>query len=311
MNRLQGVLAAGGFAVTAEIGPPKGADPTRLRRYAERLRECTDAQNLTDNQTAIVRLSSLAACVHVLAAGGEPVLQVTCRDRNRIAIQSDLLGAYSLGVQNVLCLSGDHQSFGNHPTAKNVYDIDSIQLLGMVRRMRDEGCFLCGEEMKAPPRFFIGAAANPFADPLEFRAKRLAKKIAAGADFIQTQAVFDLERFRTWMAMVRDIGLDEQTAILAGVIPPKSARALRFMAQVPGMAVPKELLRRMESASDQQEEGKRICSELMEELRSVPGVRGLHIMAVMWEDVVPELVERAGLLPRPWQAASFSGRETG
>lgn len=299
-SRLERVLREGHFAVTAEVGPPKSASSKGITRHAAAIKEVADAINLTDNQTAIVRLCSLAAAVHVLQAGGEPVMQVTCRDRNRIAIQSDLLGAYSLGVRNVLCLSGDHISFGNHPQARTVYDLDSVQLVKLVHDMREHRRFQNGEEIKvAPPRFFIGAAENPFADPVEFRALRLAKKVKAGADFIQTQAVFDVDRFARFMQVVRDMGLDEQVFILAGIVPTRSAKALERTATVPGMVVPQELIDRMKGAADQEKEGVAIAVELISRLREIPGVRGVHIMAIAWEEIVPEIVKQAGLLPRP------------
>lgn len=297
---LERVLAEGHFAVTAEIGPPKGASAQGISKHAAVLKDYADGLNLTDNQTAIVRLSSIAAAVHVIRAGGDPVIQMTTRDRNRIALQSDLLGAYSLGVRNVLCLTGDHQRFGNHPTARNVFDLDSIQLIKVVRDMRDRGVFCNGEEMKNPPRFFIGAAENPFGDPFEFRVIRLGKKVRAGADFIQTQPVFNLERFARFMDMVRAEGLDEQVHILAGVMPVKSAAALRYMKdEVPGVSIPGNLVERMEKAADPKAEGVNLCVEIIGELRKIPGVRGVHIMAVAWESIVPEIVEKAGLYPRP------------
>jgi len=263
------------------------------------MKDHVDAVNLTDNQTAIVRLSSVAAAVHVMRAGAEPVMQMTCRDRNRIAIQSDILGAASLGARNILCLTGDHQSFGNHPTAKNVFDLDSIQLIRAVKDMRDEKKFICGEEMKVEPRMFIGAAANPFGDPFEYRVMRLAKKVEAGADFIQTQAIFDVDRFAQWMEAVRDMGLHEKVYIMGGVIPVKSYGAMRYMSTVPGMRIPKPLLDRMKAAEDPKEEGVKICVEIIEQLRQIEGVKGVHIMAVYWEEIVPTIVERAGLYPRP------------
>ena len=303
-SNLERVLRSGHFAVTAEVGPPQSASSKGVIKHTKHMKDYCDAVNLTDNQTAVVRLSSIAAAVHVINSGAEPVIQMTCRDRNRIAMQSDLLGAYSLGARNILCLSGDHQSFGNHPTAKNVHDIDSIQLVKMIKDMRDEKRFVCGDDIKAnEPRFFIGAAANRFADPFEFRVVRLAKKVNAGADFIQTQAVYDLERFEEWMKAVREAGLHEKTHILAGVIPPKSAGALRYMKKVPGMMIPDHLIERMKKAEDPKEEGVKLCVEIIEALKGIEGVSGVHIMAIMWEDIVPEVVERAGLYPRPEVAA--------
>jgi len=298
-SKLEKLLSEGRFVVTAEIGPPKHASAEGIRHHAELLKDYVDAVNITDNQTAVVRLSSIAAAVHCLQKGVEPIVQMTVRDRNRIALQSDLLGAYSLGVRNVLCLSGDHQSFGNHPTARNVFDIDSVQLIATVKMMRDEKKFLCGEEIKEhEPRFFIGAVANPFADPFEFRVLRLEKKINAGAQFIQTQCIFDLDRFDRWMAMVRERGLHQRAAILAGVTPLKSAGAARYMQTVPGMMVPDAIVERMKKAADAKAEGVEICVEQIRRLRSIEGVAGVHIMAVMWEEIVPTIVEKAGLRSR-------------
>ncbi|MGI9860228.1 methylenetetrahydrofolate reductase [Moorella naiadis] len=300
-SKMAKILSQGQFLVSGEIGPPKHADPAGIKKHAAMLKDYVDAMNLTDNQTAIVRLSSIAAGVHVLQAGGEPIIQMTARDRNRIALQSDLLGAYSLGLRNVLCLSGDHQSFGNHPTAKNVHDVDSIQLIRIVKDLRDEKKFSCGEELKGrEPRFLIGAAANPFADPFEFRVLRLEKKINAGADFIQTQCIFDMERFERFMALVRERGLHQRAKIIAGVMPLKSARAAKYMQQsVAGMIVPDEIVARMEKAADPKAEGVAICVEQIKHLQTIEGVAGVHIMAVMWEDIIPTIVQEAGLYPRP------------
>jgi len=299
-SNLEKVLEAGHFAVTAELGPPKGADAEVIRRKAEILKGCCDAINVTDNQTAVVRMSSVAACALLRQMGLDPVLQMTCRDRNRLAIQADILGASALGIRNILCLTGDHQRFGNHPTAKNVYDIDSIQLVQIVKALRDEGRFACGEEVRGEVPFFIGAAANPFADPYEFRPLRLAKKVKAGVDFIQSQAVFNVEKFRDYMARVRDMGLLEKVYFLAGVIPVKSVGMIRYMRDyVSGLDIPDELVRRMEEAKDPKAEGVRICVEIIHQVREIPGVRGVHIMAVAWESIVPRIVEEAGLLPRP------------
>jgi len=306
-SNLERVLQSGQFAVTGELGPPKSASAKAIAKKAAFLKGQVDAANITDNQTAIVRMSSIAAGMLAMQQGVEPVIQMTCRDRNRIAMQSDILGAHALGMRNLLCLSGDHQKFGNHPTAKNVFDLDSIQLVQMVKEMRDEKKFLCGEEIrntpKAPivqPKMFIGAAANPFGDPFQFRVVRLAKKVKAGADFVQTQCIYDMERFREWMKQVCDRGLHEQVAILAGVTPLKSAGMARYMRdQVPGLSVPDALVERMKQAEDGPEEGIRICIEQIEEFKEMTGVAGVHLMAIEWEHKVPEIVERAGLLPRP------------
>ncbi|MBM4237466.1 MAG: methylenetetrahydrofolate reductase [Euryarchaeota archaeon] len=299
-SNLERILEAGHFAVTAEIGPPKSANPEIVRHHARMLKGYGDAFNLTDNQTAIVRLSSLASAVVCVQEGVEPVMQMTCRDRNRIALQSELLGASSLGVRNVLCLTGDHQSFGNEKESRNVFDIDSIQELQIFKRMRDEKRISGGEELEEAPKVFLGAAENPFADPFEFRVARLAKKANAGADFIQTQAIYDMERFERWMDGIRERDLDKKVHILAGVIPLKSAGAARYMKnKVSGMIVPDGIIDRMKKASDPKAEGVKICVEQIEHLRTVKGVHGVHIMAIAWEEIVPEIVKRAGLYPRP------------
>ncbi|MGD9394420.1 MAG: methylenetetrahydrofolate reductase, partial [Dehalococcoidia bacterium] len=287
-TNLEKVLESGRFAVTAEAGPPKGTSAAVMQRKAEALRYCCDAANVTDNQTAIVRMSSLAGCVLMKQQGLDPVMQIVCRDRNRIAIQSDVLGAVALGIGNILCLSGDHQSFGNHPTAKNVFDIDSIQLIAALKAMRDEKKFLCGEDISGEVPIFIGAAANPYADPFEFRVARLAKKVKAGAEFIQTQAVYDIDKFAKWMKMVVDKGLDKQTHILAGVIPIKSAGMARYMRDyVSGVTVPDEVVSRMEQAQDAKVEGAKLAVEIIERVKEIPGIHGVHVMAVGWEDIVP------------------------
>lgn len=301
MSKLKKLFEAGHFVVSGEIGPPKNANGGLVRHHSEMLNQYVDGVNLTDNQTAIVRLSSIAAGVHVLQTGGEPIIQMTCRDRNRIGMQSDLLGAYSLGVRNVLCLSGDHQRFGNHPTSKNVYDIDSIQLIQTVKGMRDEKVFLCGEAIKEhEPQFFIGCVANPFADPFEWRVTRLEKKINAGAEFVQTQCILDMERFELFMEKVRERGLHERAHIVAGLMPMKSARAAEYMQKhVAGMMVSDDIVQRMKKAENPKEEGVNLCIDQIKHVMKIPGVKGVHIMAVNWEEIVPTIVERAGLLPRP------------
>jgi methylenetetrahydrofolate reductase (NADPH) len=315
MSNLQSVLAGGHFAVTAELGPPKGVSPENVRKKTELLKGAVDAANITDNQTAVVRMSSIAAAHIVLSGGLEPVMQMVTRDRNRIALQSDIIGAAALGIRNVLCLAGDHQKFGNHPGAKNVYDIDSIQLVQIFRIMRDEKKFACGDAMKNSPELFLGAAANPFSshagnyDPLELEVMRLAKKVLAGADFIQTQAIFDLPRFREFMKRVCEKGLHEKTAILAGVVPLKSVKAALHMKQnVAGMMVPDSVIKRMEKAADAREEGITLSVETIEELRTVPGIKGIHIMAIEWEEKVSEIVRKSGLFPRPSLQAEHEGR---
>ncbi len=299
-TNLEKVLTSGRFAVTAEAGPPKGTSAAAIQGKGEILHRCCDAVNVTDNQTAIVRMSSLAGCMLLKQQGIDPVMQMVVRDRNRLAIQADMLGAVALGIGNILCLSGDHQRFGNHPSAKGVFDIDSIQLVQVMSKMRDEKKFLSGDDISGEVPLYIGAAANPFADPFEFRVIRLAKKVKAGADFIQTQAVYDVARFAKWMEMATERGLDKQTHILAGVIPIKSAGMARYMRDyVPGVIVPDEIVTRMEKAASAKEEGVRLILEIIEQLKEIPGVHGIHIMAVGWEDIVPDIVEKAGLMPRP------------
>jgi methylenetetrahydrofolate reductase (NADPH) len=309
-SNLEKVLAAGHFAVTAELGPPKSADVGVITTKAGHLKGQVDAVNITDNQTAIVRMSSIAAGALAMKEPLEPVVQITCRDRNRIAIQSDILGAFALGVRNILCLTGDHQSFGNHQTCKNVFDMDSIQLISTLRSMRDDKVFLCGDEIRngkkepvVEPRVYIGAAANPFGDPFEFRVIRLAKKAKAGVDFIQTQCIYDMERFEEWMRQVRERGLHEKVKILAGITPLKSVGMAKYMRDsVAGLSVPDYYIERLQKAEDKAAEGIKICVEQIERLREIEGVAGVHLMAIEWEHRVHEIVERAGLLPRP-QAA--------
>jgi 5,10-methylenetetrahydrofolate reductase len=313
-SNLEKVLRAGHFAVTGELGPPQGADAEEILHKASLLEGVVDAANITDNQTAVVRMSSIGSGVLAMRKGLEPVVQMTCRDRNRLAIQADLLGAHALGMRNLLCLTGDHQSFGNHPTAKNVHDLDSIQLIRMVKDMRDDEVFQCGDPIKqGSPRFFVGAAINPFADPFEFRPYRLAKKVAAGVDFIQTQLIYDMPRFREFMKRVVDMGLHENVYIMAGIGPLKSSGAARYMRdQVPGMIVQDVYVERMlgaiagipkEDRKARREAwrstGIQIAIEQIQELREIEGVAGVHVMAVEWEAAVRPIVEGAGLLPRP------------
>ncbi|MFC1868104.1 methylenetetrahydrofolate reductase [Thermodesulfobacteriota bacterium] len=301
-SNLKRILDKGDFAVTSECGPPKGADPEAVLKKAELLRGKVDAVNVTDNQTAIVRMSSMATCSLLKAAGLDPVLQMVVRDRNRIALQSDILGASAIGIRNILCLSGDHQSFGNQPEAVGVFDLDSIQFIQVVKGMRDGGKILGGEPLSKPPELFIGAAANPFADPTEFRVIRLAKKVEAGADFIQTQCIYNHEKFEKWVNMAREKGLTERTCILGGVTPLKSPGMARYMKnRVAGMDVPDEIIKRMEGVpkEKQREEGIKICVETIQRLKELKGISGVHIMAIEWEEAVEDIAERAGLLPRP------------
>jgi methylenetetrahydrofolate reductase (NADPH) len=301
-SNLERVLKNGAFAVTSECGPPRGADPEVIRKKGSFLKGYVDAVNVTDNQTSVVRMSSFSACLILKEMGFNPVMQMVCRDRNRIAIQSDILGAAALGINNILCLSGDHQKFGDHPGAKNVFDIDSMQLIQCVRRMTDEGKFLSGEEIKGKPNIFVGCVENPFADPFEIRAMRLAKKVKAGAEFVQTQCIFNVEKFEKWMEMVRDLGLNEKVYILAGITPMKSIGMARYMKNsVPGMDIPEEQIERLKNVPKEKvaEEGIKIAVETIGRVRAIKGVAGVHIMAIEWEEKVPEIVKSAGLYPRP------------
>ncbi len=313
-SNLERLIRAREFVVTGELGPPKGWQRSEVERKAAWLRGVVDAINITDNQTAIVRMSSIAAGRVLVELGLEPIVQMTCRDRNRLSMQSELLGAAAMGIRNVLCLSGDHQKFGNHPTAKNVFDIDSMQLIQMVARMRSEGAFQCGEKIEGGgPQFWVGGAANPFGDPFEFRPQRLAKKVSAGANFIQTQLIYDLPRFKKFMERVVELGLHEKVAILAGVGPLKSSGMAKYMRdKVPGMMVDEYYISEMEKAvagipkEDKEarsaawkERGIQLCIEQIREIRQIPGIAGVHIMAVEWEAAIRPVVEGAGLFPRP------------
>jgi methylenetetrahydrofolate reductase (NADPH) len=301
-SKLEKILAAGHMAVTSECGPPRGSDPEVIIKKAKMIKDHVDAINITDNQTAVTRLCSLASCIHLKLMGLEPILQMVTRDRNRIGLQSDILGAASFDINNILCLSGDHQSFGDCAQGQNVHDIDSMQLIQTVRHMRDEGKFLNGDDIKRPPRMFVGAAANPFADPFEIRVPRLAKKVAAGVEFIQTQCIYNLDKFEQWMKMVCDRGLHEKVNILAGLTPMKNAGMARYMKnRVPGMDVPDEVVKRLADTpkKKQSKEGIKICIESIQRIKELEGVRGFHVMAIEWEEMVPEIVEKSGLYPRP------------
>jgi len=303
-SNLEKVLTAGHFAVTGECGPPRSADGKIVREKAKYLKGNVDSVNVTDNQTSVVRLSSLAGSLLLQQEGLEANMQMTCRDRNRIAMQSDILGAYALGIRNLLCLSGDHQKFGDHPEAKNVFDIDSMQLIQTVKMMRDERKLISGQEMEegTEPRLFIGAAVNPFADPFDFRVYRLAKKADAGVDFVQTQCIYNMAKFKEYMKRAHDMGLTEKVFILAGITPMKSLGMARYMKNyVPGMDVPDLIIDRIKGVEKkgQAKEGIQIAVEQIQEMKEIPGVAGVHIMAIEWEEKVPELVEQAGLLPRP------------
>jgi methylenetetrahydrofolate reductase (NADPH) len=318
-SSLERVIEAGQFAVTAELGPPVGANPAEVHEKMELLRGCADAFNITDCQTAVVRMSSIAGAIMLQQGGMEPVMQMTTRDRNRIAIQADILGAAAFGVKNCLCIAGDHQSFSTagklrgHPGARNVYDVDSIQLLAILKGMRDQGVLQSGDPLDQPVPLFIGAAWTPMADPLQWRVARLAKKVAAGADFIQTQGIYDVKQFADVMAGVRNRGLHEQTAILAGIIVPKNKGMLRYMnASVAGVTVPDAMIKRFptikkDMAPEKKKElrsqirqlAKDITVELIEQCREIEGVAGVHLQAIEWEAAIADIVKAAGLHPRP------------
>lgn len=301
-SNLEKMLTAGHFAVTGELGPPKGNNAEEVRHKAAHLKGIVESVNITDNQTAVVRMASWAACKILIDEGLEPNYQMVCRDRNRLALMADILGATALGIKNVLCLSGDHQRFGDHPEGKNVYDLDSVQLLATFKKMRDEKKFLNDKELEGAPEIFIGAAANPFADPFEYRVHRLAKKIAAGADFIQTQCIYNMDKFREFMKQAVDMGLHEKCYILAGITPMKSVGMANYMAKfVPGMDVPAEVVKRLKGVDkkDQGAEGIKMAIEQIEEMKEMEGVAGVHVMAIEWEHRAKEVIEGAGLLPRP------------
>ncbi len=296
-SHLEEVLRAGRFAVTAELNPPDSADPESVYQRARVIAPVCDAINATDASGAHVHMSSVGVCALLTRAGFDPVMQVSCRDRNRIAIQGDLLGAAAMGVRNVLCLTGDGVQAGDQPEAKPVFDLDSMTLLRTARILRDKGEFLSGRKLEVPPRLFLGAAENPFAPPYDFRPLRLKKKVDAGADFIQTQYCYDVPRLREFMAKVRELGVDREVFILVGVGPLRTAKSAEWMrAHVPGVSIPDEIIDRMKRGG--KGEGKRLCVEIIQQIREIPGVAGVHIMAYRQEELVPEIVEDAGLLVR-------------
>jgi len=298
---LRSRLGSGQFAVTAEISPPRGADPAAVRRKVASLRGWVDAVNITDNAGAHVRMASWAGCLLAAEAGVEPVMQLTCRDRNRLALQSDLIAAGAMGIPNVLLMTGDHPRFGDHPDAKPVFDLDGIQLVRAARAMRDDGLLLSGRPLSVRPGWLIGAAENPFAPPAGQRAAILGKRAAAGAEFVQTQFVFDVAAFGRWMAEVRDLGLDQRCRILAGVGPVRSLRALGHLRGLPGVHVPDDVDRRLRGvpADRVAEEGLAMCAEIIEQVRQIPGVSGVHVMAPGYEQAIPAVLGRAGLTQRP------------
>lgn len=306
-SRLERVLRSGRFAVTAELNPPDSADPQDVYRAALVLSQVCDAINATDASGAHCHMSSVAICALLTRAGYEPVYQISCRDRNRIAIQGDLLGAAAMGVKNVLCLTGDDVTAGDQPQAKRVFDLDSIQLLFTAKVMRDHGMFLSGRKLTTPPRIFLGAVENPCAPPFDFRALRMAKKVEAGAQFIQTQFCFSVPRFQQFMARVRELGLDRRVYILVGVGPLRSDKTAEYMrSKVPGVHIPDEIVERLRQAPKDKKRavGKRICVEIIQQVKEIPGVAGVHVMAYRQEELVAEIIEEAGLIPRPLQTSA-------
>jgi methylenetetrahydrofolate reductase (NADPH) len=299
-SHLEHVLSDGKFALTVEVGPPKGSNPDIIKKKGEILRKCADAFNVTDNQTAVVRMSSMASCFILQKMNLEPIMQITCRDRNRIALQSDVLGASAIGIKNILCLTGDHQSLGNHPESKGVYDIDSVQLIKIIKNMRDNGIFQNNDKiLYGKPNIFIGAVANPFADPFEYRVDRLEKKVEAGVNFIQTQSVFNIDKFNKWIDEVRSKGIDKKVYILAGISPLKSLKMTnRMKYHVPGVDIPEHIVKRMEKAKDPQKEGFDIALESINKIKKINGIHGMHITALFWENIIPSLCKETGFLPR-------------
>jgi len=296
VGRLESALVNRRFAVTTEIGPPRGADADAIRRKARALREWVDAANITDNQGATVRMASWGASIIALEEGLEPVMQVQCRDRNRLALQSDLIAAAAVGIPNIVLMTGDQPKVGDHPDAPGVFDLDSMKLLSTARMMRDEGRLISGRELKPPPRWLIGAVEDPFAQGQE-QAGRFGKKIEAGAEFVQTQYVFEVSGFATWLATAKGLGYADRCAVLAGVGPIRSLGMLARLKQIPGVLIPDELTRRLEGVPEDRvaAESVAITIEIVRELRDLPGVAGVHIMAVGMEEAIPEIVERAGL----------------
>ncbi len=307
-GRLERVLRAGEFAVTAELAPPDSANPQEVYDRARVFDGYVDGMNATDGSGANCHMSSVGMCALLTRVGYAPVMQISCRDRNRIAIQGDVLGGAAMGVSNILCLTGDGVQSGDHPQAKPVFDLDSLSLLETVSIMRDQGRFLSGRKITEPPRVFLGAVANPFAPPYEFRPLRMAKKIAAGAQFIQTQYCYDLPRFKQFMARAWDLGVFEKCFLLAGIGPLASAKAAAWIRNnVPGIHIPDTVIKRLSGAEDQKREGKQLCIDLIQELREIEGVSGVHVMAYRQEEAVAEIIERSGVLGgrTPW----YPGRD--
>ncbi len=307
-GRFERILRAGGFTVTSELAPPDSADPEDVYKRARVFDGYVDAINATDGSGANCHMSSLGVCALLTRVGYAPIMQISCRDKNRIAIQGDILGGAAMGVCNILCLTGDGVQAGDHPQAKPVFDLDCVSLLDIARTLRDEHRFQSGRKITYSPRVFLGAAENPCAPPFEWRPHRLAKKIAAGAQFIQTQYVYDTQRLRQFMTRIDDLGLLGKIYILVGVGPLRSAKAATWMRDnVPGLFIPDAMIERMQGAQDQAREGRNICVELIQEVRELKGVHGVHLMAYRQEESVAEVIQRSGVLAGrvPW----YPGRD--
>jgi len=312
-GRFERVLRAGQFAVTSELAPPDSADPAEVYERAALFDGYVDAINATDGSGAHCHMGSLAVCALLTRLGYSLIQQISCRDKNRIAIQGDILGGAAMGVCNMLCLSGDGVQTGDHPEAKPVFDLDCMSLLEIARTMRDKSTFQSGRKLSSPPKVFLGAAANPFVEPFDWRPLRLAKKIAAGAQFVQTQYCYDVPRLRAYMQKVRDLGLHEKVFMIVGVGPLASARTGDWIRKnVPGVHIPDSVIARLEGADDQKAEGIQLCIDLIQEIREIEGVDGVHIMAYRQEHAVPDIVTRSGILDgrTPWHPKSYAGDAT-
>jgi methylenetetrahydrofolate reductase (NADPH) len=312
-GRLHQRLLSGEFAITAEVVPPRGATLRGIKRIAAHLHDWIDAANITDGQGAVARMSSWAGSLALMQSDVEPVMQFSCRDRNRIALQADLLGAAALGIPNVLCITGDHPKFGDHPEAKPVFDFDSIQLLWTARTLREEKHMLSGQKLSVGPSWLIGAVENPSAAPQRFRAERLGKKVAAGAQFIQTQFVFDVPIVARWMRQVHELGFADRVSVLCGVGPIRSPRALEFLQSLPGVVIPDHVVRRMRGVPEDQmaKEAMALCAETIQQLREIPGIRGVHIIASGDDDFIPEVLTRAGIPRRGYGEFTWNAEQAG
>lgn len=309
-GRLERILRAGHFVVTTELAPPDTTDPEAVYERAMQFDGYVDAINATDGSGAHCHMASLAVCALLTRRGYSLIQQISCRDKNRIAIQGDILGGAAMGVCNMLCLSGDGVQTGDHPSAKPVFDLDCLSLLEIATTMRDKSTFQSGRHLEVPPRIFFGAAANPFAQPFDWRPMRLAKKVAAGAQFVQTQYCYDVERLIQYMNQVRDLGLCDKVFIIVGVGPLPSARTARWMREnVPGVCIPDSVIARLEGAQDQKSEGVKLCVELMQAIQEIDGVNGIHLMAYKQEHTVPDIVTRSGVLDgrKPWHPGAYEG----